>query len=237
MIGSRLMSPLVRTLRSLRSRGLVETLRSARRHLVRYGARRADRHFDRSHGTETHSVVENAELHDVTSPNLAHGIRYEPTIALPFARLLRVARIPAQGTFVDVGCGKGRVLMLAAQYGFKHVTGVEYSPALCVTARQNLDTIRATRGLQFVATIHAIDAVDYAFQPRDTVVFLFNPFDDTVLRRVLERLRTSLSTHPRPVWFIYHHPVWRSLVEESRLFEETTDYEFGGRLFSVFRTG
>ena len=199
-------------------------------------SRLRDRGFDPVHGTDTRTVVENAALRDVTSGNRARGIRYEPTRARPLQRLLSAAGIPARGTFVDIGCGKGRVLMVAALHGFANVTGVDYSPSLCDTARRNLDALRATRGLRFDAAIHAIDAVDYAFQPDDTVLFLFNPFDETVLRAVLENLRISLATHPRALWLVYHNPVWRSAIDESRLFDRVEDYSFGGCVFAVYRT-
>jgi SAM-dependent methyltransferase len=195
-----------------------------------------DRGFDGRHGSETHRIVENADLADVTSPNLAHGIRYEPTPAVPFQRLMRAAAIPARGTFVDIGCGKGRTLMLAGLLGFERVTGVEYAPSLCAIARRNLDRLRTGHGLQLDATLHAIDATEYAFTGDDTVVYLFNPFDDTVLSPVLENLRASLAAHPRTVWLIYSRPVWRRVVEESRLFSQVEDYSTGGRVNAVFRT-
>ncbi len=231
------MSPLARILRSLRERGLRATILSARRHAVTRASRFADRPFDTGFGTETSQVVENCDLRDVRSANLARGIRYEPTRARPFKRILRAAAIPARGTFVDIGCGKGRVLMLAALHGFNRVVGVDYSPSLCGTAERNLASLRSTKQLRFDAVIHALDAADYEFQPDETVVFLFNPFDEVVLRRVLDNLRTSLQRHPRALWLIYHHPLWRSAVEECGLFSTAEEHSFGGCDFAVFRTG
>lgn len=229
------MPPVTRTLRSLRTGGLAATARAVRRRLATATSRLRDRGFDRRGGCETRIVVETAAQHDVTSPNLARGIRYEPTRARPFRRLLGAADIPPHGTFVDVGCGKGRVLMLAALHGFERVTGIDYSPSLCALAQRNLTALRARRGLRLEATLHFMDAVDYDFQPADTVVFLFNPFDDVVLRRVLANLRTSLASHPRPVRLIYHNPVWQASVEESGLFASTEIHSFGGCRFAVYR--
>jgi SAM-dependent methyltransferase len=96
-----------------------------------------DRHFDIAFGSDTRGVIENAALGDVVSPNLARGIRYEPTRALPLRAVLRRARIPTGGGFVDLGCGKGRALMLAVLAGFSHVTGVDYSRTLCRIAEKN----------------------------------------------------------------------------------------------------
>ena len=207
-----------------------------RRRLAIGASRLRDRGFDRFGGCETRIVVETGAQRDVTSPNLSRGIRYEPTRARPFRRLLRAAAIAPQGTFVDVGCGKGRVLMLAASHGFERVTGIDYSPALCACAERNLAALRAKRGLHFQDTLHAMYDVDYAFRPDDPVVFLFNPFDDLVLRRVLANLRASLASHPRPLSLIYHNPVWRATVEESELFAGAERHSFGGCEFAVYRT-
>ncbi|HLF24266.1 MAG TPA: hypothetical protein VI565_10130, partial [Burkholderiales bacterium] len=117
--------------KSLRERGARATARAARRRVATVASILVDRHFDLVFGTETRGVVENADLRDVMSANLVRGIRYEPTRAIPFRRVLRAARIPSHGTFVDLGCGKGRACMLAVMHGFANVVGIDYSPALC----------------------------------------------------------------------------------------------------------
>lgn len=221
--------------KSLRQRGVVATVRSVRRRIAIAASALADRHFDRVFGTETRGVVENADLRDVTSANLARGIRYQPTRAIPFRRLLGAARIPAEGAFVDLGCGKGRACMLAVMHGFAKVTGVDYSPELCRIAVRNFDAFRRRTGRNFTSTVRSMDAADYAFAPDDTVLFLYNPFDAAVLAAVLARLRTSLDAHPRRVWFVYHNPVWRDVVETSGLFVRAGDWSFGGYQFAVYR--
>jgi SAM-dependent methyltransferase len=195
----------------------------------------ADLHFDWAFGTETRRVVENDALHDVTSPNLARGIRYEPTRALPLRRVLRAARVPAHGVFVDLGCGKGRACMVAGAHGFAHVVGVDYSATLCRIAERNLEAFRARTGRRFRSTIRTMDAADYAFSPEDAVIYLYNPFDGGVLSAVLARLRQSLAAHPRPVWIVYHNPVWRDVVEACGLVARVGDWSFGGCRFAVYR--
>jgi hypothetical protein len=44
--------------------------------------------------------------------------------------LLSCLRNPTAYTFLDLGCGKGRVLALAAEAGFQRIIGVEINPAL-----------------------------------------------------------------------------------------------------------
>lgn len=221
--------------KSLRERGFVATTRSARRHIAAALDTLLDRHFDWAFGTETRAMVENASLRDVESPNLAHGIRYEPTRALPFRRVLRAARIPHDGTFVDLGCGKGRACMLAAMHGFASVVGVDYSPALCRVAERNLEVFRARTRRYFASSIRAMDAADYDFSKNDAVVYLFNPFDAGVLSAVIARLRQSLASHPRRVWIVYQNPVWREAVESTGAFARVGDWSYGGCDFAVYR--
>lgn len=225
-----------RVFRSLRKHGVLHTLRAARRHLASFVSRILDRHFDPAFGTETRTVVENLQMEDVASPNLVRGIRYEPTRALPFRRVLRAADVPTGGGFVDLGCGKGRVLILAVQSGFARVTGVDYSPALCALAEKNLEAFRNRTQRSFRSKVLAMDATDYAFTREDTVVYLFNPFDAVVLSAVLARLRRSIAAHPRTVWIVYHNPVWRTTIEGTRAFEHAGDYSSGGCNYAVYRS-
>lgn len=206
------------------------------RHLSTRISRLIDRHFDPAFGTDTWEVVENDALTGVISPNLARGIRYEPTRALPFRGVLRAARVPTAGGFVDLGCGKGRVLILAVQGGFRQVTGVDYSPELCAIAEQNLAAFRARTQRSFRSRIVAMDAADYAFTKEDSVVYLFNPFDAVVLAAVVARLRRSLERYPRTVWIVYHNPVWRAAIETTNAFEHAGDYTRGGTTFAVYRS-
>jgi SAM-dependent methyltransferase len=228
-------SILTRAIRKLRTEGPAAVSLAARRRLAGAVSRLRDRGFDRRLGTETSLFVETGAQSDVTSANLAHGIRYEPTRARPFQKLLTTAAIPARGTFVDIGCGKGRVLMLAAEHGFTRVAGVDYSPSLCAIARRNLDILREKTGLGFESVIHNADASVYAFDRDDTVVFLYNPFDPTVLRAVLANLRASLARDPRELWLVYHRPEWRSVIEEAGVFETAGNFSFGGCEFAVYR--
>jgi SAM-dependent methyltransferase len=225
-----------RLVRSLRNHGVGHTFRAALRHANAAFSRLLDRHFDIAFGTDTRGVIENEAQLDVASPNRARGIRYEPTHAIPLRRVLRACRIPTDRGFVDLGCGKGRGLIVAVLCGFSHVAGVDYSPALCAVAERNLDIVRRRAKRQFTCSVFAMDAADYQFAPHDTVVYLFNPFDAVVLAAVLVRLRRSLEEHPRAVWIVYHNPVWRMVIEHVDAFAHVRDVSSGGGVFAVYRS-
>ena len=75
----------------------------------------------------------------ISSANKDRGFGYAPTSRRRFRALLKALELPYNSLgFVDYGCGKGRVLMEAADAGFKRVVGVEFSPELCDIARVEL---------------------------------------------------------------------------------------------------
>jgi predicted RNA methylase len=80
----------------------------------------------------------------------------------------------ARFTFVDLGCGKGRGLLLA---------GLEGRAGACAVARKNLKRMKLS------GQVIIVDAATYSFRDEPTVVFLYNPFGKTVLRRVVEQMR------------------------------------------------
>lgn len=225
-----------RIARALRERGVRYTMRAACRHVNAAVSRLVDHHFDIAFGTDTRGVIENESLSDVVSPNLGRGIRYEPSRALPLRRVLRAARVPTDGGFVDLGCGKGRAMMVAALCGFSHLTGVDYSGALCAVAERNLDLLRARTKRKFTSSVIVKDAADYAFTAHDIVVYLFNPFDAVVLAAVLAHLRRSLERHPRTVWIVYHNPVRRGVIDKDGGFARVRDFSAGGDAFAVYRS-
>ena len=225
------------TPRRFRGRSAGELFAAARRRFALAASKLADRFFDARYGTETSAVVENAHMRDVTSDHLARGIRYEPTRAIPFRRVLRAARIPSDGVFLDMGCGKGRVCMLAAEHGFTQIIGIDYSPSLCELARANMEVFRRRSGKQFEADMRVLDATRYVFAGDERVVYLFNPFDGVVLARVMENMLASLAQQPRELWLVYHNPVWRDVIDQSGAFDVVGEWIVGGARFAVYRSG
>ncbi len=113
---------------SLRERGLSRTLSSAVNFIDNWL-------FDWRYGTDTAAVVRTPFL-DMPAPVKATAHEYRASKAAPMRQLLDTAELPAHKVFIDMGCGKGKALMIAADYGCQTLIGVEYSPTLCERARQ-----------------------------------------------------------------------------------------------------
>jgi precorrin-6B methylase 2 len=161
-----------------------------------------DQAFDWRYGVDTRGITPLKDL-AIDSHHVAHGVHYAPTRVRYFRTVLRALPIPRDSVFVDIGSGKGRMLLLAAQSGcFRKVVGVEFSAELCRTAGQNIRRFqRHCAGNVTFEVVHA-DAADYDVQPDQNVFFMFNPFGPVVMRQVVERIGQSLEERPRLIWVI-----------------------------------
>ena len=121
-------------------------------------------------------------------------------------------------TFVDLGSGKGRALLMASEYPFRRIVGVELLPALHQLAQENLARYKSES--QKCSALEAIwgDAIDFPFPVEPLVIFLFNPLPEAVLRRVVANLNASLKAHPRAAYLLYHNPLLDRVICESEVF-------------------
>ncbi len=191
------------------------------------------RRFDRDYGVTTQAIL---FLGDLDADNVgdagAHATHYEAVPVDDFRRLL--AHVPrdviSRSTFVDVGAGMGRALLLAGESPFVQVVGVEVSGGLYEVARENLERARyQTRGCNDVRVVRA-DARIWNYPPGDLVVFLFNPFDaqalEVTLGSIFGRRRAGAT------WLLYHTPVERAVIESDPRFELIAE-ETCGVVYSV----
>jgi SAM-dependent methyltransferase len=120
-------------------------------------------------------------------------------------------------TFIDLGSGKGRVLLMAAAYGFKRIIGVEFMPEWHQAAEENIRKYTAAAAeSESMAPIDnlCMDARDFDFPHGPLVVYLFNPFPEPVLAAVLERLRQSLTKSSRPMFLAYRFAEFEPLLKK-----------------------
>lgn len=218
---------------SIKKRGLLRTVLLVPQKTYVCLSRLADRLFDLRHGTDTSDIVELERL-EISSANKERGIRYEPTRARAFFSLMSVLRLPVGRGFVDFGCGKGRVLIMAMECGFSKVTGVDFSRELCALAGENIARYQSKHDVRADVGVYNVDAVDYRVHDDDAVFYFFNPFDETVLARVMDNITGSLAAAPRDVWLIYHNPLWKHVIERGAVFKEVLAYQYAECKFIVY---
>jgi SAM-dependent methyltransferase len=145
---------------------------------------------------------------------------YQPTDSSLFREMLEALQerthIDFQDfIFVDLGSGKGRTLLMASDYPFRRVVGIELLPALHQAAQENLSEYRSEPQKCFALESICADATEFDFPDEPTVLYLFNPFPESGLRRVIANLEQSLREHPRAMYVLYHNPLLEHVLSES----------------------
>ena len=154
--------------------------------------------FDAEHGTDTDGVVRLERL-SIRGPNGRYGVRYQPSETEATAAALRTLPIDYEHfTFIDVGSGKGRVLLIAAELPFRRLLGVEFAEELCRVAERNVENAGLEQRIQIVCG----DAAAYEFPPDPLVLYFYNPFLVPVMRRVMESVTDSLRQLPRQAYVL-----------------------------------
>ena len=145
---------------------------------------------------------------------------YQPTESELFHEMLDALRERSHSdfhdfVFLDLGSGKGRTLLMASDYPFRRIVGVELLPALHQVAQENLSKYRSESRKCLVLESICADATEFTFPVEPMILYLFNPFPEAGLRRMIENLEQSLLEHPRAVYLLYHNPLLAHLLSET----------------------
>ena len=141
---------------------------------------------------------------------------YQATQPDAFDRMM--ASLPIefpQFTFIDLGSGKGRTLLMASEYPFAKILGVELFPELHNIAQENIHKYRSDSQKCFEVNSLATNAKDFEFPREPMVLYLFNPFPLATLEQVMVNLERSLQNYPRTVYLIYHNPLLEAVLANS----------------------
>ncbi len=148
-------------------------------------------------------------------------VAYEPAGWLVLKPVLSKRDVGEHDVFIDYGCGKGRVLYMAAKYPFKRVIGIELSTALAEIAKRNIERTLPKLKCKTIEVVIA-DALEYDVPDDVTYVFFNNPFEGEIFAGVVDKLLESLRRRPRLLHIIYYSPS-----------QEETLFRAGARLVKV----
>jgi SAM-dependent methyltransferase len=138
----------------------------------------------------------------------SEGVHYTPLPYPMIFRMLKVLNLNSSDVFVDVGCGKGRVVCCASRLPIKKVVALELNPHLLDQAVDNVRKVRGRRTIVEPVRTSA-EAYDYA---GTTVAYLYNPFNARLTELVVEQLYVSYSSYPRPMRLVYANPVHETVL-------------------------
>ena len=134
--------------------------------------------------------------------------------------LARLDIDPRHYSFIDYGSGKGKAMLMASDYPFQSIIGLEYASRLHEIAAENCRTYvsprQKCRNLQPILA----DVLDYAPPPGPIVCFMCNPFDAATLRAVFQGWRMRHERGERDIRILYLN--MRNVAEQARVLDEQT---------------
>lgn len=162
----------------------------------------AELRSDRSLGIDTAGIIAPEQL-DFAPERQRSATPYQASPARITRHVIRqvASRLPG-ARFIDIGAGKGRVLIIASECPFSEVIGVELSPQLCALAAENIAR-RGHRRTMAPITLLNMDATEFQIPPGPCVFFFFTPFHGLVLREIANNIAQSLEREPRKAIIIY----------------------------------
>jgi hypothetical protein len=114
-------------------------------------------------------------------------------------------------SLIDLGCGKGRVLVVAAHFGFTHITGIDFATELSTEASVNMKKLHQ-KFPQLKWKVINDNVANYTISPDDSVFFMFNPFTEEIIEMFLNKLESSCQQFPRTTWFLYASPLHKEIL-------------------------
>ena len=157
------------------------------------------------YGTNTFIPVELKDL-TITNGDRKKASRYEAVSFYMLEKLLSAfQKVSGVISIIDLGSGKGRVLMVAAHFGFIDITGIDFAKELCQQANMNMrEKEKEFPNIKWKVINENVE--NYDIRNQDSVFFMFNPFTEDVLKRFLEKLDDSCHEFPRSIYFLYASP-------------------------------
>jgi SAM-dependent methyltransferase len=193
--------------------------------------RARDRTFDETWGTDTGGTQELGSL-QLDRERARHGVRYQASDADHLLAVLDDFGIDFPSyTFIDFGCGKGRIILSAARRPFRAVCGVEFSRELAAVARKNARIFREEVEIVSSVQVVSADAAEFQLPRGNLVVYFYNPFDGPVMAKVVANLEAAVKESEREVKAIYVDPRCVEIIDLSGYWRKET--RLGTLVFSA----
>lgn len=170
--------------------------------------------FDLRYGTDTTSIVEVDDL-EISDADKKSVFKYQASNYWVVRKLLNKLQINfSQSTLIDFGSGKGRLLLVALEYGFRGLIGVEISKILCDIFENNLQIYRKYNKKYDNTSVEIVNMNAAKYQiPNNANIFCFyNPFAEDIFSAVIDNIEKSISIRNRKIYILYLNPIYMNIL-------------------------
>lgn len=164
--------------------------------------------------------IDNLQHQRIKSDNLKHASIYQGTNYYLIEKAFQFLKDEnVNNNIIDFGSGKGRVMVVAAFYGFKKIIGIDFADPLCREAEINIEKIKS---LYAGTTFEVIcdDALNFKINNETNVFFFFNPFDEVVMLQIVKNILFSVRQNQRKIFVVYINPLHKEIFLSAGFEEE-----------------
>jgi len=150
----------------------------------------------------------------ITEGDISKSSPYEAVSYYLLEKLMNAFRKFSNDTsIIDLGCGKGRVMAVAAHFGFTSITGIDFAKELCEEAEKNMQKVQQKfKDLKW--KVICSDVLNYELQENDSIFFMFNPFEKEILEKFLQKIESSTEKYSRSIYFLYASPLHLAVLSQ-----------------------
>ncbi len=204
------------TLHNLKRNGIIFTLKYLPYH-IKLAILGGKDNFDRQYGTNTSQILSVNELEPVSIKSIINSSAYVPTMQNIFIEIIdSIAISHHEYIFIDLGSGKGRPMLLASNYPFKKIIGVEICKKLNEITKKNFEIYESISNIKINYDLYMMDVIDFTFPDDNLVIYLFNPFGEEVLSNIICKIRESDMFNTKKIIIIYYHPLFHKKILDAK---------------------
>lgn len=176
-------------------------------------------------GTDTAEVVPVSRLE--FAPGMAeHCVQYQPSAPDTLDTLVRMAGVdPSEFALVDIGSGKGRMVLCASAMDFRRAVGMEYSALLHAIALRNAAAFAARGGNRITPEFHCADATRCELPVEQPFIYFYHPFGPPLIESFIDRVEASMARQPRRIIFAYTNPLHREAFDDRSAWQPIVEVE------------
>lgn len=121
-----------------------------------------------------------------------------------------IQTLPCEKSFMDIGCGKGQILLMAVMSEMIKVGGIEWNAEIAEICRNNMSRLGIS------ADIVTGDATTYGNIDGYSIFFLYNPFGENGVGKVIHNILESRKRRNRDIFLVYGNPFYHRAVVENK---------------------
>lgn len=170
--------------------------------------------FDRTYGVDTSGFVSAARCtpDEKLARHISPYVGSQPSL---IRTVLMSMPEPERYAFVDIGCGKGRPLIVASELPYQRVLGVDVSTELTAVARTNAEVIAARYPHRTAIEIETGDACNLRAPAACVVYYMYHAFNRILVDALVANIERQMGDGLDHAFFVYYDPVHSEAFDAS----------------------